>query len=96
MLYSAIEQKNRKKAKVPAGVRVGSFTAEAFATESALTRMREYIKERWRGRMKFMTDSRSLLDGLQSAHRHQAQKVQSVSKPLREITSIALATFSGF
>ncbi len=68
----------------PAGVGVSSFTAEATAAESALIKARERVMRGWRGRIRIMTDSRSLLDSLRTPARHQEQRVRAVSTILGE------------
>ncbi len=63
---------------------MSTFTAEATAAESALIKVTERGMQGWRGRIRIMTDSRSLLDSLKTPPRHQEQRLRVLSKILGE------------
>ncbi len=79
MLFGGMAN-NSEEETAPAGVGVSSFTAEATAAEIALIKVRERVMRGWRGRIRILTDSRSLLGSLQTPLGRQEQRVRAVSK----------------
>ncbi len=59
-------EQNPEEGAAPAGMGVSSFTAEATAAESALIKVSKRVMQGWRGRTRIVTDSRTLLDSLQT------------------------------
>ena len=74
------DQNRFEKGTVATGVGVSSFTAEIGTALAGLTHIEQAVNAGWSGRIRLITENRSLLQSLEEPVRQQQHRIQEIGK----------------